>query len=258
MRIFLTAVTFAIVTVKLCAQTGGQHRASPLACDRLALSPDARTRHFDELEPQLLAARTGLRELPNGYALRLPADAKTIQLVAEWAAGERLCCPFFDMDIRLEPEGGPLWLTLTGRDGTKDVIAANASWLETPSNVAVAPEPAIASSPAYRDVIGAWVANAEREIVGAADAMPEDEYSFAPTQGEFRGVRTFAQQVTHLAAANYQLAAAILHERPPHGEQNETAPASVKTKAEVMEYVRGSFAYLHRAAATIASENAVT
>ena len=107
-------------------------------------------------------------------------------------------------------------------------------------------------------MIDAWVANAEREIVGAADAMPEEEYSFAPTQGEFRGVRTFAKQVTHLAAANYQLASAILHEWPPHGEQNETAPASVKTKAEVMEYVRGSFAYLHRAAATIASENAVT
>src|SRR5207248_11331839 len=126
------------------------------------LTAEGRMRHFDQLGPQLKKLRNGVRELPNGYAFRFPADPTTVALVAEWAAGERLCCPFFDIDMRLEPEHGPLWLTLTGREGTKDVIAANASWLETPSNVAVAPEPAIASSPAYRDVIGAWVANAER------------------------------------------------------------------------------------------------
>src|SRR5215510_6500200 len=115
MRMFPLLITlFAIVTVSLSAQ-------SPLACDRLALSPEARTRHFDELVPQLLAANTGVRELPNGYAFQFPADAKTIQLLAQWAAGEHLCCPFFEIDIRIESEGGPLWLTLTGRDGVKDI-----------------------------------------------------------------------------------------------------------------------------------------
>jgi len=128
MRIFLTIATFSIFIAGLLAQTRGERCDSPLACDRLALSPEARARHFDELGPQLLAARTAVRELPNGYAFRFPADAKTIRLVAEWAAGERLCCPFLDIDIRLEPDGGPLWVTLTGREGTKDVIRANA-WL---------------------------------------------------------------------------------------------------------------------------------
>jgi hypothetical protein len=43
----------------------------------------------------------------------------------------------------------------------------------------------------------------ERQFTSAADAMPEDKYSFAPTSGEFKGVRTFAQQVKHVASTNY-------------------------------------------------------
>src|SRR6202048_3897344 len=52
-------------------------------------------------------------------------------------------------------------------------------------------------------------------IVSAADAMPADKYRFAPTDGEFKGVRTFGQQVKHLAATNHILAAAALGEEPP-------------------------------------------
>ena len=46
------------------------------------------------------------------------------------------------------------------------------------------------------------VSNVDNEFVPAADAMPEDKYSFVPTTGEFKGVRTFAQQVKHVAAVN--------------------------------------------------------
>ena len=93
--------------------------------------------------------------------------------------------------------------------------------------------------------------NTEQLIVPAADAMPEAKYSFAPSNGEFSGVRTFAEQVKHLAAANYQLAAATLGQEPPAGTDHETAPDSVKTKAQIMDYLEGSFTSLHRAAATI-------
>jgi hypothetical protein len=56
---------------------------------------------------------------------------KTYQLVAEWAAGERVCCPFFDIDLQAEREGGPLWLRLTGRDGVKQFIEAEgAAWIK--------------------------------------------------------------------------------------------------------------------------------
>jgi len=100
-----------------------------------------------------------------------------------------------------------------------------------------------------------WVSNIEKELVPAADAMPEDKYVFAPTNGEFEGVRTFAEQVKHLAATQYILASAVLGEKPPHGERDETAPDSIKTKAEIMEYLKGSFVYLHRAAVAISEQN---
>src|SRR5438477_11928999 len=87
---------------------------SPFACNRLALTPDQRKRHFDELGPKLRSLKKSVRELPNGYEFEFPADSSTVQLVAEWAAGERACCPFFDIDLRLEREGGSLWLALTG------------------------------------------------------------------------------------------------------------------------------------------------
>ena len=104
---------------------------SPFACNRLALTPEQRKRHFDELGPQLLSLRKDVRELPNGYEFELPADFKTVQLVAEWAAGERACCPFFDIEMRLEREGGPLWLRLTGREGVKQFIHADgAAWVK--------------------------------------------------------------------------------------------------------------------------------
>jgi uncharacterized damage-inducible protein DinB len=100
-----------------------------------------------------------------------------------------------------------------------------------------------------------WVSNLEKQLVPAANAMPEDKYPFAPTNGEFEGVRTFAQQIKHLAAANYILASAVLGEKPPHGESDESAPDSLKTKSEIMEYLKGSFVHLHRAAAAINEKN---
>jgi hypothetical protein len=95
---------------------------SPLACNAFALSPELRKRHFEELGPALLKLKKNTRDLPDGYEFELPADNKTYQLVTEWAFQERLCCPFFDIDLRFERENGPLWLRLTGRPGTKEFI----------------------------------------------------------------------------------------------------------------------------------------
>jgi len=104
-------------------------------------------------------------------------------------------------------------------------------------------------------VVDFWVTNTEDLLVPAADAMPESKYSFVPSNGEFSGVRTFAEQVKHLAAANYQLAAATLGEEPPAGTNHEMAPDSVKTKAQVMDYLKGSFTSLHRAAVALNENN---
>ena len=104
-----------------------------------------------------------------------------------------------------------------------------------------------------------WISIAENEIVPAADAMPEEKYSFAPSPaiGDFKGVRTFGQQVKHLAANNYRMAAYILGQEPTPDQKNETGPDDVQTKAEIMAYVRGSFAMLHKAAGVITPENAL-
>jgi DinB superfamily len=101
-----------------------------------------------------------------------------------------------------------------------------------------------------------WVTKTEKLVVPAAEAMPEEKYSFAPMNGEFQGVRTFAEQVKHLAAANYQLGALALGEKPPHDERGETAPGSVRSKAEIIEYLKGSFVYLHGVAGAITEKNA--
>jgi DinB superfamily len=92
----------------------------------------------------------------------------------------------------------------------------------------------------------------EKRIIEVAESMPADKYDFVPTAGEFKGVRTFAEQLKHIAADNYLLAAGILGENPP-GEINndERGAASVKTKLQIIKYVQGSFAYMHRAAAAI-------
>jgi uncharacterized damage-inducible protein DinB len=104
-------------------------------------------------------------------------------------------------------------------------------------------------------IIDSSVHNLEREFVSAADAMPEDKFGFAPTNGEFKGVRTFAQQIKHVAAVNYELAAAILQEKPPVEINDEAGPASITTKADILKYLNDSFAYVHKAIATINEKN---
>src|SRR5258707_3047149 len=73
----------------------------------------------------------------------------------------------------------------------------------------------------------------EKVIVSAADAMPADKYGFAPTDGEFKGVRTFGQMAKHLSATNYILAVAALGEEPPADASDELGPEAVRTKAEI-------------------------
>ncbi len=95
----------------------------------------------------------------------------------------------------------------------------------------------------------------EKLIVSAADAMPADKYGFAPTDGEFKGVRTFGQMVKHLSATNYMLAAAALGEEPPADAGDELGPEAVRTKDEILRYLKGSFAYLDKAIEAIGQKN---
>lgn len=125
--------------------------------------------------------------------------------------------------------------------------------------VSIGLAPAQSNNPTAIHTVGQaldfWITNTETRVVSAADAMPAEKYSYAPSAGEFAGVRTFAQQIKHLAANNYRMAAYILNQAPTPEQESEAGPDTVQSKAQIMDYLKGSFAALHRAMATINEGN---
>jgi hypothetical protein len=99
------------------------------------------------------------------------------------------------------------------------------------------------------------ITGVEGEFVSAAEAMPEEKYGFVPTSGEFKGVRTFAEQVKHVAAVNYMVGAAILEEKPPLELGGENGPDSIKSKADIVKFLKDSFAYVHKGVSSISAGN---
>jgi len=123
------------------------------------------------------------------------------------------------------------------------------------SGLALAQDAKPAEHRTIAQVLDRGVTGVETQFVPAADAMPEDKYSFAPTNGEFKGVRTFAQQVKHIAAVNYMLGAAIMSEKPPVELGGENGPDNIASKADVVKFLKDSFAYLHKAMNTLDESN---
>lgn len=105
------------------AMQTNQSNEPPFACNMKAMNAE-QLKRYHVVAKQLDIAKRERRELPNGYAFRLPSDSETMMALAEWMNYERLCCPFFDFVIELERNGGPLWLKLSGRDGIKPFIQA--------------------------------------------------------------------------------------------------------------------------------------
>lgn len=97
----------------------------------------------------------------------------------------------------------------------------------------------------------------EKEIYTTAAAMPADKYQFVPANGEFKDVRNFGQQVKHLSAINFILGARVLGEQPSSDTGDETGPDSVRTKVEILNYLKVSFDYLHKAMDSIDERNRV-
>jgi len=93
---------------------------SPIVCNRNAFTP-AERQHHAELGRKLRAATVEIRELPKGLLFRLSSGIRLTDL-ADWVEAERKCCPFLDVAIRLECESGPVELTLTGREGVKQLL----------------------------------------------------------------------------------------------------------------------------------------
>lgn len=110
--------------------------------------------------------------------------------------------------------------------------------------------------PTFASVLNNQLSGVEGELVPAAEAMPADKYSFAPTQGEFKGVRNFGAQIKHIATVNYMIGAAIQGGKPPIDlGAGEDGPANIKSKDETVKYLKDSFAYLHTAVGGITEAN---
>lgn len=122
--------------------------------------------------------------------------------------------------------------------------------------LAQAPRPAATLA----QTISRGLTQTANEVSGAAGAMPAAKYDFAPSpnQGNFAGVRTFAQEVKHIASANYSYGAAILGEKPPVDlGSGENGPDSLASKEQIVKFLRDSFAYAQHAIASITPGNAL-
>lgn len=102
----------------------------------------------------------------------------------------------------------------------------------------------------------------EKQIVAAAEAMPEDKYDFTPDSlhikgSAFDGVRTFGQQVKHLAADNYAMWSPVAGQPAPAGLNDPEGPYQLRKKGEIIKFLKGSFALGHKAIDGMTSQNAV-
>jgi uncharacterized damage-inducible protein DinB len=97
---------------------------------------------------------------------------------------------------------------------------------------------------------------AQGNFLGVAEAMPEDKYSYIPTGGNFEGVRSFGEQVKHVACAQFAFFNEFEGKKPPDDcEKGGHDPA--KTKAELIRYLKDSFDYSNRVLATLTANNAL-
>jgi uncharacterized damage-inducible protein DinB len=106
--------------------------------------------------------------------------------------------------------------------------------------------PGVVSAQERVDPMGAtvaqWFTMIERSFVGLAEAMPEEKYGFKPTAGAFEDARSFGDQVKHVACGNFAFFNEIESKTPP--ERCDTGgPSPARTKAELVAYLRESFAY---------------
>jgi DinB family len=113
-----------------------------------------------------------------------------------------------------------------------------------------------ADAPSVSKIFDGELSMIESELVPLAEAMPADKYDFAPTHGEFKGVRTFGRQVSHVAAVMYLVSASVLGEKvPAEAGEGENGPATLKVKDDYVKYLKGAIAYSHKAMKSLTDAN---
>jgi hypothetical protein len=114
--------------------------------------------------------------------------------------------------------------------------------------------------PTIAATVDRLITNIEKQVVDAAEAMPEDKFNFSPESlnipgYDYKGVRTFALQVKHVAASNYALWSPLTGDKIPDNFRGGNGPENLKTKADIIQFLKDSFVLGHKAAATLTTEN---
>jgi uncharacterized damage-inducible protein DinB len=143
------------------------------------------------------------------------------------------------------------------------VVAVGAAYSQTTkSSPAAAASASPSTPPTIASSIDREISLVEKEVLEAAEAMPEDKFDFSPEKlnlpgSDYKGVRTFAQQLKHIAASNYLIWSPITGEKPPDNVNDGKGPDNMKAKADIIQYVKDSFAFGHKAVATLTESNLV-
>jgi uncharacterized damage-inducible protein DinB len=116
------------------------------------------------------------------------------------------------------------------------------------------------SHPTLAEAVDREISAIEKQIMEAAEAMPEEKFNFSPETlsipgDDYKGVRSFAVQVKHIASSNYFLWSPLTGDPVPASIKDGNGPADVKTKADILKFLRDSFALGHKAAATLTPQN---
>ena len=142
------------------------------------------------------------------------------------------------------------------------LVAASTYAQGTKSSPAVGASASPSTPPTIASAIDREITIVEKELIDTAEAMPEGKFDFSPEKlnvsgSDYKGVRTFGQQLKHVAASNYLIWSPITGEKPPDTVNDGKGPDNMTAKADIIKYLKDSFAFGHKAVATLNASNLV-
>src|SRR6476659_5396821 len=142
------------------------------------------------------------------------------------------------------------------------LAAASAYMQAAKSSPAAGASASPSTPPTIASAIDREITIVEKELIDAAEAMPEDKFDFSPEKlnvpgSDYKGVRTFGEQLKHIAASNYLIWSPITGDTAPDTANEGKGPDNMKAKAEIIKFLKDSFAYGHKAVATLNESNLV-
>ena len=142
-------------------------------------------------------------------------------------------------------------------------LAASSAYAQTATSSAAAGTSASPPTPpTIASTVDREISLVEKEVVEAAEAMPENKFDFSPEKlnisgSDYKGVRTFAEQLKHVAASNYLIWSPIIGQKAPDTANDGKGPDNMTAKEDILKYLKESFAFGHKAIATLNASNLV-